>query len=65
MDRFRPMNGKIGFLFCFILSFLPASGVTAAQQRKKPETSHLVFVTEYVRELAAIEDISVLLVSRN
>jgi hypothetical protein len=26
-------------------------------QAKKPETSHLVFVTEYIRELAAIENI--------
>lgn len=29
----------------------------AAQKPEKPETPHLAFVTEYIRELAAIEDI--------
>jgi hypothetical protein len=37
-----------------VLCFAAAHRASAAQQ---PETDHLVFVSEYVRELAAIEDL--------
>jgi hypothetical protein len=42
---------KLAIITLMLASALPASA------QKKPETSHLVFVTEYVRELAAIENI--------
>jgi hypothetical protein len=35
----------------------PAVGKSAPQSKTKPETPHLEFVTEYIRELAAIQDI--------
>ncbi len=39
------------FAFTLVLGAAPTFGA------EKPETSHLAFVTEYVRELAAIENI--------
>ena len=39
------------------LAIALAVGAPATFGVDKPETSHLVFVTEYIRELAAIEDI--------
>lgn len=51
----------VGFLLLILCSTV-CSGQSAKpsnqhSQTKKPETPHLVFVTEYVRELAAVENI--------
>lgn len=44
--------------WCFAQSNTKPGTVSASpSQAKKPETSHLLFVTEYIRELAAIENI--------
>jgi hypothetical protein len=40
-----------------VFVFVLATGVPLTLGVEKPETSHLVFVTEYIRELAAIENI--------
>jgi hypothetical protein len=40
---------------CFAVAF--ATGAASTFGAEKPETSHLAFVTEYVRELAAVENI--------
>jgi hypothetical protein len=39
------------------IAFILAAGAALTFGAEKPETSHLAFVTEYVRELAAIENI--------
>ncbi len=46
------MKRRVSLLFAALIC---AAAVLA--QSKKPETPHLVFVTEYIRELAAIENI--------
>jgi hypothetical protein len=43
--------------FCFAQSKATAKPPIATAQSAKPETPHLVFVREYIRELAAIERI--------
>lgn len=42
---------------CIVFAFILAAGAAATFEAEKPETSHLAFVTQYVRELAAIENI--------
>jgi hypothetical protein len=42
---------------CIVFAFTLAAGAAPTCGAEKPETSHLAFVTEYVRELAAIEHI--------
>jgi hypothetical protein len=44
---------RIVSCICFAIAF--ATGAASTFGAEKPETSHLAFVTEYVRELAAIE----------
>src|SRR6266436_8462757 len=46
------MKRRVSLLFAALIC---AAAVLA--QSKKPETPHLVFVTEYIRELAALENI--------
>jgi hypothetical protein len=46
---------RIVSCLCFALTFATVVDPTFAAD--KPETSHLAFVTEYIRELAATEDI--------
>jgi hypothetical protein len=50
---------RISSTFCFrmvvVFTFVASASTTFGA--KKPETSHLAFVAEYVRELAAIENI--------
>ncbi len=43
--------------YAFVVIFFLASGSTSTLAAQKPETLHLAFVTEYIRELAAIETI--------
>jgi hypothetical protein len=44
--------------WCFAqTSSKPNTNAASTSQAPKPETSHLAFVSEYIRELAAIEDI--------
>src|SRR5260370_40967175 len=52
-QRPKPMLMRIVSWICFAVAFASASlfGV------EKPETSRLAFVTEYIRELTAIENI--------
>jgi hypothetical protein len=42
---------------CIVFAFSLALGAASTFGAEKPETPHLAFVTEYVRELAAIENI--------
>ena len=46
---------RIVSCICFAVAF--ATGAASTFGAEKPETSHLAFVTEYARELAAIENI--------
>jgi hypothetical protein len=48
------------FVACVCLAVVLVAGAPATFGAEKPETSHFVFVTEYIRELAAIEDIRAL-----
>jgi hypothetical protein len=45
------------FLASVCLAVALVIGAPSTFAVKKPETSHLVFVTEYIRELAALENI--------
>src|SRR5713226_9411671 len=47
------MKAATAIVFILILTVIAPSTVGV----EKPETSHLVFVTEYIRELSAIENI--------
>jgi hypothetical protein len=47
------MRAKIAVLAALVLVI----GSKPAWSQKEPETPHLVFVTEFIRELAAVEDI--------
>src|ERR1700686_2730022 len=43
---------------CIVFAFtLAATGAASSFGTEKPETPHLVFVTEYIRELAAFENV--------
>jgi hypothetical protein len=53
----RRGEAKMKCAACICLAVVLAVGAPATFGVDKPETSHLVFVTEYIRELAAIEDI--------
>jgi hypothetical protein len=53
-------NQRTRALPYLVLIFLVAAGLQSSFAAEKPETPHLVFVTEYIRELAAIENIRVL-----
>jgi hypothetical protein len=46
---------RIVSCICFAVAF--ATGAASTFGAEKPETSHLAFVTEYARELAAIENL--------
>ena len=52
-----PKRAKMRIVSCIFAVFGLGAGVASALGAQKPETPHLEFVTEYIRELAAIETI--------